>query len=300
MSADMYIASGILELYVAGVLSPAEMEEVRLMAEKHERIAEEIKRIEETHMQYAALHAPLLSNGFAGRLLDRIAELPVEETVIPETGSKRSQQAKIKEKEKEKAAAARTVKMQHAKETGREVRRSPRRFYMVITATLFLLAISALLNFYLYQQWQAAQNEVMALRSQNTAVSEQYNKVKLENEKAFSQLSIYADADNRRVVLKGLPVSAQSAALVFWNSKSKDVYLQVKNLPQPPAGKQYQLWAIDENDKPVSAGVLNNIDESRISQMNTIISAKAFAITLEPEGGSMQPTPDAMYVMGNI
>ncbi|RYD80111.1 MAG: anti-sigma factor [Sphingobacteriales bacterium] len=293
MSPDLYISSGILELYVAGVLSPAEMEEVTAMAAKHDRIREEIQRIEETHLQYAASHAPAgLSRHFFDDILTKIDELP-EEVPQPQTKSK----AVNKEREKPQPAP-KTIKLKDDN-SRREGRRSPARFYMVIAASLILFALSALLNLYLYQQWQSTQNDLVALQSENTAISQQYNQVKLEKDKAFSEFAIYGNPDYKRVKLSGLPIASQSEAMIYWNKNTQDVFLQVMNLPQAPAGKQYQLWAIDETDKPVDAGMLASLDNN-ISPMKKIGSAKAFAITLEPTGGSQNPTMEAMYVMGNI
>jgi anti-sigma-K factor RskA len=72
----------------------------------------------------------------------------------------------------------------------------------------------------------------------------------------------------------------------------------VKNLPQPAAGKQYQLWAIVDN-KPVDAGMLDMAHGHQMVKMKNIPRAQLFAITLEEQGGS--PTPKGpMYVLGKV
>jgi anti-sigma-K factor RskA/cell division protein FtsB len=299
MSPDLYISSGILELYVAGVLSPAEVKEVRAMAEAHESIREEILRIEETYLNYASVDVPPISADLFGRISAKIDELPVQPVQTQPTRNKEKPAATTNTNpDKDKLQSPKTIKLPEAK-VKREGRRSTGRFYTVIAASLILFGLSALLNFYLYQQLTSAKNEVAELQSQSATLSEDYKKAKAESQQAFSQLNIYANPDYKRVTLKGLPLAAESEAYVYWNPKSEDVYLQVKNLPQPPAGKQYQLWAIDETDKPVDAGMLTSL-ATDISPMKKIGSAKAFAITLEPEGGSPNPTMDAMYVMGTI
>jgi len=79
------------------------------------------------------------------------------------------------------------------------------------------------------------------------------------------------------------------------------VYLDVQQLPSLPAGKQYQLWALDKG-KPVDAGVLaaNTAAGDSIQQMKNIASAQAFAMTVEPTGGSAGPTLATMTVIGNM
>jgi anti-sigma-K factor RskA len=72
-------------------------------------------------------------------------------------------------------------------------------------------------------------------------------------------------------------------------------------LPQAPADKQYQLWAIVDG-VPQDAGVITKNDKTiRIQKMKSFgnIKVNAFAITLEKEGGN--PTPKGqMYVLGNL
>ncbi len=90
-------------------------------------------------------------------------------------------------------------------------------------------------------------------------------------------------------------------ATVYWDSRSKDVYLLVNNLPKPASQKQYQLWAIVDG-KPVDAGMvdLSGSQDNMLLKMRNIPEAQAFAITLEKEGGSPSPTMEAMYVLGKV
>lgn len=87
-------------------------------------------------------------------------------------------------------------------------------------------------------------------------------------------------------------------ANVLWNSQTESVYLDVVSLPEAPAGKQYQLWALKDG-KPIDMGVFDVVNEKvALQQMGRIDGADAFAVTLEPKGGSAQPTLEEMYVYG--
>jgi len=102
--------------------------------------------------------------------------------------------------------------------------------------------------------------------------------------------------------MKGMDVSPQSFATVYWDTTSHDVYLMLNNLPKPASDKQYQLWALLDG-KPIDVGLIDNeyfIKESRLLiKAKNIQNAQAFAITLETKGGN--PTPKGtMYVMGNL
>jgi anti-sigma-K factor RskA len=103
------------------------------------------------------------------------------------------------------------------------------------------------------------------------------------------------------VVMQGVKTHPGMMATVYWDQNSKDVYMVVNNLPAPPSGKQYQLWAIIDG-KPVSAGLYDMTDPSKMVQKMKNIqgNVQTFAITLEQKGGSSTPTLDQMYVAGNV
>jgi anti-sigma-K factor RskA len=67
----------------------------------------------------------------------------------------------------------------------------------------------------------------------------------------------------------------------------------------PPAGKQYQLWAIVDG-KPVDAGMIDLNQPIVFQQMKTINSAQAFAVTIENVGGSATPSLETMCLLGNV
>ena len=103
----------------------------------------------------------------------------------------------------------------------------------------------------------------------------------------------------RMASMKGMDISPQSYATVYWDSISHDVYLLVNNLPVPASDKQYQLWAI-LNGKPVDLGVFDIKKERLLIQAKNTQGAEAFAITLENKGGSPTPTMEKIYVMGKL
>ncbi|MBC7451845.1 MAG: anti-sigma factor, partial [Cytophagales bacterium] len=132
----------------------------------------------------------------------------------------------------------------------------------------------------------------------NTNLIIQSNEQQLKERSQY--FSFVRDTSTVRVALKGVPLSPSSGALVFWNKQSNEVYIDIQSLPDPPAGMQYQLWALD-NGVPVDAGVFTaNNTLSTFQKMKGIKNAQAFAVTLEKEGGVASPTLSAMYVLGTI
>ena len=52
---------------------------------------------------------------------------------------------------------------------------------------------------------------------------------------------------------------------------------------------------------PVSTGVFNTpMDTAGLQEAPYVESAQAYAVTLEPRGGSETPTMEQMYVVGEI
>ena len=101
-----------------------------------------------------------------------------------------------------------------------------------------------------------------------------------------------------KIELKGVPTHPNLIADVYWHT-SKKVFLEMKNLPAAPSGKQYQLWAIVDG-KPVDMGMYDAGKNAGIQEMKSVKNAQAFAITLEKAGGNPTPTMEEMYVMGTI
>src|SRR5436190_22663728 len=56
MDIKEYIASGILEIYVMGSLSPEELQEVERMAGEHPEVANELKAVQDAVNNYSGLY----------------------------------------------------------------------------------------------------------------------------------------------------------------------------------------------------------------------------------------------------
>ncbi len=86
----------------------------------------------------------------------------------------------------------------------------------------------------------------------------------------------------------GAPADAK--AMVAWEPDKQTGVIRIVGMPAAASGKDYQLWAVDENYKnPVSAGIVH-VDPSGVAQVRFKPDApakrvKAFALTLEREGG---------------
>ena len=171
-------------------------------------------------------------------------------------------------------------------------------------AAAILLLISAGLNIYFYSAWKRTKNDVIALTQQNGFLANEVNMRNAELEDQgekldYARLRIahFLNEDNIHVRMDGSEISPESYANVFWNKNTNAVYISVDNLPEPPHGHQYQLWAIKEGQAPIDAGIF---DHSEIIQELKVIRGEvaAFAVTLEKEGGVENASVDKTYVKG--
>ncbi|MDJ0356483.1 anti-sigma factor [Paenarthrobacter sp. PH39-S1] len=81
-----------------------------------------------------------------------------------------------------------------------------------------------------------------------------------------------------------------TATLAISGSKDAAV-VTMENVPDPPAGKVYQMWLIPKNGTaPVSQGTVDAEALSKATTIKGVDSSSAFAITVEPAGGSVGPT----------
>jgi anti-sigma-K factor RskA len=79
-------------------------------------------------------------------------------------------------------------------------------------------------------------------------------------------------------------------ANVAWQSDRQSGVITINNMPPAGEGRDYQLWAIDANHQdPINAGILhvepNGITRIRFKPEQNASQIKAFAISLEREGG---------------
>ena len=86
----------------------------------------------------------------------------------------------------------------------------------------------------------------------------------------------------------------EANAKVVWDTKANQWVIHIFNLPPPPSDKQYQLWYVTKKAK-ISAWVFSTDEQGRTVLKLTLptealAGLAATAVTLEPKGGSPQPT----------
>jgi anti-sigma-K factor RskA len=256
-----YIESGILELYVFGTLSQADAQEVAQMAAKQPEIQEEIISIEKAVISLSYSMAPYLS----AANFDRIRESLIEKH-------------------------------------GKVVDLKPKSNFPLVAgwaaAVLLLIGIT-----WQYTLIDTAKNEVANMETEKDTLKLELNDLKLTQKQTESLLAIVRDQNNTVVPLGGQTISPESKAKVYWNQSTQTVYVDAAGLPEPPAGFVYQVWTLKLDPlTPTSIGLLDDFIEnkSRLFAVNNATEAEAFAITLEPVGGSPSPNLEQLYTLGKV
>jgi len=173
------------------------------------------------------------------------------------------------------------------------------RYRLSVAAAIALLVTSLSLFFF-------SQNLESDLEQQKELIVQKETTIRLletEVEQKSELLAILEARDVDLILMDGLDVNPNGFGKVVWDKDNGQALLQVANMPAVPTAKEYQLWFVI-NNQPFSAGVfaVNNPERDnffKIQELNQSASQGAFAITLEPEGGSPQPTGD-MYMLGAL
>ena len=106
---------------------------------------------------------------------------------------------------------------------------------------------------------------------------------------------VAAAADAMRVTSSKGGVTTE----VAYSKQLGKAAITVNGLPPAPDGKTYQLWYLGSDGAASSAGVLG-VDAEGTGQAllaGDAGSAAKVAMTLEPAGGSAQPTSDPLVVL---
>ena len=104
------------------------------------------------------------------------------------------------------------------------------------------------------------------------------------------------------VSLKSTRDESRPLGQLIANPNDKSAVVVISGLPPLEPGQTYQVWLI--GDAPVSAGLLT-VDEHGqsvliITSEESIGSFKSLGISIEPEGGSEQPTADQIVVLSDL
>ncbi|GGF10458.1 anti-sigma factor [Hymenobacter cavernae] len=286
MNIQEYIESGILEQYALGELDDAQRAQVERMATEHPEVQAELEDVQRALNAYGEAHALTPPPGMKERVLANWqAAIQSEPGQAPAAPATEPVVRQLTPPRSEPAAA--------------EI--APSRVSWSMAAAVALLLLSAAANLVFYNKWKQAENDLAVAQNQQASLASTMQAVNKNLTYRNQELAVLRSEQFKTVALLGTPAAPDARARVLYNPTTKAVYLDVRKLPAPPSGKQYQLWALDQG-KPVDAGTLAaaTVAGDSLQQMKDIASAQAFAMTVENEGGSPTPTLSTMTVLGKM
>ena len=268
-----YIESGILELYALGDGSPEERAEVEQMAAANPAVKEELRQIENALEKYALANAVAPAESHQTKVLNSLLINLADDSTFP------------------------------SKHTGTETKivslpeRASSNFYKYAFAASIVLLMGSLGALYnIYDKLQQSNQQLIVINSQNAKFSKTISHMDEE-------LEVFRDTTFKLLKLKGTAKMPTAEMTVAWSPVKKKVMVDMAGmqLPDNDQAHQYQLWAI-VNGKPVDLGVFDKSSAASadMKAMKSVEQAVAFAVTLEPRGGSVNPTMSEMVVIGQF
>jgi anti-sigma-K factor RskA len=107
---------------------------------------------------------------------------------------------------------------------------------------------------------------------------------------AQQQATINAVLSAPDVALRSVPVPGGGKLTVAASASQNAGVVLMSELAAPPADKVYQLWLLSDAAKPADAGVLQAGQRSATRLVGPISGVGSIGVTLEPDGGSKQPS----------
>jgi anti-sigma-K factor RskA len=266
-----YIESGILELYVLGDVTAGEKLQVESMAAKHPVIKAELEEIERSMELYAKDNAIEPADQLRERVLGSILTNFGDDRTFTKAAEKPDNVVAF--------SAPRTVNY----------------YKYAFAACLALLLASVVAIVTMYSKLQDSGDQIAALQLNNQHIA---------STASFKEgeLQVLRDSSFKFLKLNGTKKEPESQMTIAWSPVKKKVWIDLRSLKVPTndTEHQYQLWAL-VNGKPVDLGVFDKAaDSTDMKEMKPVALAQAFAVTLEPKGGSVSPTMDQMVVIGKF
>ncbi|MGC2942042.1 MULTISPECIES: anti-sigma factor [unclassified Brevibacterium] len=278
MSTDRdYLAAGL----ALGGLTDDELAEAQALAESDADFRAEVASYEETISLMAESDEPV---EISPATRDAILRIPENHEQEPTPDSSRTAEAEASPDAADTATPAPT-----SLNDRREARRSDarigsgdesqprRRPWLPWVAAAAAIVVAAGLGATVWQQ-QQRQNDL----EEDLAATQQ----------RLNDSARLMEASDLRTDTADMPEGG--SVTVFSSESEQLIRLSPKDIGQPPAGKSMQMWVIGD-DGPVSAGLMSA--EPMTITDETFAEGSVFGITVEPEGGSKQPTTDPIVAI---
>jgi len=154
-----------------------------------------------------------------------------------------------------------------------------------------------------WMNWNAknsSQNELAELSTSFETLKNNCAQFEEEKKLMATQFAFLQDPLTTHIHLRdnGFGKAPEALVVAYWNPEKDNAYLKILNLPQPPAGKEYHLWA-DVDKKMVHMGSFK-CEVGKMLDIPYMADAASLNVTLENKGKVDHPNVDELYVNGFI
>jgi len=176
----------------------------------------------------------------------------------------------------------------------RSERSGRKKFFRYAIAASFAAVMFASASYFFYNQNQNLQEE-------NSVVS---NKIKLleadmkqQLEDVRNQFIVLNNPQTKKYNVNGNRKAKELKAVAYINPVKKLSYINVSKLPNLPENQCYQMWA-EVNGEMLNLGIIEEATNSQNLMALPYAENAVSYITIEPEGGNLNPTVD--NIVANI
>ena len=259
MNIEDYISSGILETYLLGLAGEEEARDLEQLCLQYPELNVALQETERTLEKYAQLHAILPPVNSKEAIWSAIQHATPSEEAKPQTG-----------------------------------RKGITSLYPYITAAAVLLVVIGLP--YHFYKMKAYKEEISTLQQEKVEILVQNKNFQARLKQASDEVGVLASTKTKNIILAGVAGHEQAQASLFLTD-NKELFINARSLEKLPENQQYQVWGIVKG-KPVSAGLIDQTKDGALQEMTLIENAELYAVTIEKQGGSEQPTLSQMVVAG--
>ena len=266
MSSQKLIASGDLELYVAGVLPEERAKEISKIIEQDEDVRKEVEAIEAILLKLSKESTSQGDQDFTALLKHIVTHKEERSTQVIHT---------------DKKPKSKLIQLMP---------------YVGWAAAILCLVFFGLE----LQETQSLKNTLDQEITEKNSLEDQLRTKEYSLAYKESLLEIITSENTRTVQLAGQEISPESNVRAYWNADDAKIIIDAETLPEAPEGMVYQLWSLKLNPlTPTSLGLLEDYTaENNLFVFDNTELSEGFGITLEPAGGSKTPTLERLYVLG--
>ncbi len=180
----------------------------------------------------------------------------------------------------------------------------PRFGFAVSLLLLIVIGEVSTYSYILFHELDSAEKQNTIYESRVAEQQLRLTALTSELEQKSEILNILQSPNIEMVIMNGLEINPSGYGKVIWDPVRKIAILQISLLPKTSEDKDYQLWFLDKDNNPISAGVFTiSVENENYFKVSAIPvpdkkDITAFAVTIEPKGGVSQPT-GTMFLSGS-